>query len=80
MSTSVSYPTLQRFITSGGSIDLGKIDIMDCAAVACDQQRLWVVLTRRPGEGLTELLKRLNDSLENCLAKGESLNEFAVAE
>jgi hypothetical protein len=69
-------PALHRFITSGGTIDVGRIEILDCAAVASDAQTLWVALTRRPGEMLTELLTRLNDALKNCLAHGESIDEL----
>lgn len=70
------FPVLHHFITSGGTIDVGRIDILDCAAVASDALTVWVALSRRPGETLTELLTRLNDTLEQCLANGECVDEL----
>jgi len=76
MEPNSAFPTLHRFITSGGTIDVGRIDILECAAVASDADTLWVALTRRQGETLVELLKRLNDTLERCLACDERVDEL----
>ena len=70
------FPVLHRFITSGGTIDVGRIDLVDCAAVATDATTLWVALTRRDEEGLVDLLGRLNDTLGWCLAHGETIDEL----
>ncbi|MCX7056894.1 MAG: hypothetical protein NTZ79_06790 [Proteobacteria bacterium] len=70
------FPVLNRFITSGGTIDVGRIDRVDCAAVATDANTLWVALTRRNQEGLMDLLARLNDTLDRCLANGEQVDEL----
>jgi len=70
------FPVLSRFITSGGTIDVGRIDRIDCAAVATDADTLWVALTRRDQEGLMDLLLRLNDTLDRCLASGERVDEL----
>jgi hypothetical protein len=72
----LAFTTLHQFITSGGTIDVGRIDYIDCAAVASDTQTLWVLLVRREGEALHELLRRLNDTLERCLARNESVDEL----
>ena len=72
----VAFPTLHRFITTGGTIDVGRIDIIDCAAVASDSDTLWVALTRRRNEGLIELLRRLDGTLERCLARNERVDEL----
>jgi hypothetical protein len=71
-----TYPTLQRFISSGGTIDVGRIDVINCAAIASDESTLWVALTRRTGEGLTELLRRLDVTLAQCLLHGERVDEL----
>ena len=63
------FPALQRFITLGGRIAVGRIAIIDCAAIAADPETLWVVPSRREGEALRDLLKRLNDRLEQDLAR-----------
>jgi hypothetical protein len=70
------FPVLHRFITSGGTIDVGRIDLVDCAAVATDATTLWVALTRRDHEGLFDLLGRLNDTLGTCLAQGTTVDEL----
>ena len=70
------FPVLNRFITSGGTIDVGRIETIECAAVASDAQKFWVVLTRRQDEPLSALLQRLNDTLEYCLARNEQIDEL----
>jgi hypothetical protein len=70
------FPVLNRFITSGGTIDVGRIETIECAAVASDAERFWVALTRRDGEPLHALLQRLNDTLEYCLARNEQIDEL----
>ena len=79
METLSGYPTLHLFVTSGGTIDIGRLDVLDCVAVASDSQTLWVVLTRRPTEGLIALLRRLEDALAFCLAQQTCINELAEA-
>lgn len=76
MEPSNAFPTLHRFITTGGTIDVGRIDVIDCAAVASDRDTLWVALTRRRDEGLIELLRRLDRTLEQCLARNEQVDEL----
>lgn len=76
MDSIVAFPTLHRFITTGGTIDVGRIDIIDCAAVASDNDTLWVALTRRSNEGLVDLLRRLDGTLERCLARNERVDEL----
>ena len=76
MELNTSFPVLHRFITSGGTIDVGRIDRIDCAAVATDANTLWVALTRRDQEGFMDLLGRLNDTLGQCLARGERVDEL----
>ena len=71
MEPTFPFPALHRFTTSGGTIDIGRIDLFECAAVASDAKTLWVVLHRREGEQLHEFLYRLNDTLEQCLARNE---------
>jgi len=76
MEANVAFPTLHRFVTTGGTIDVGRIDIIDCAAVASDNETLWVALTRRRHEGLIDLLRRLDDTLERCLERNERVDEL----
>ena len=70
------FPVLQRFITSGGTIDVGRIDVIDCAAVASDSDTLWAIVMRREGESLLGLLRRLEGTLERSLALSAPVNEM----
>ena len=70
------FPVLHRFVLSGGTIDVGRIDVMDCAAVASDADTLWVVLTRRDGESFLGLLQRLDTTLARCLESKEPVDEM----
>ncbi len=70
------FPVLNRFITSGGTIDVGRIENIDCAAVASDAKKFWVALSRREDEPLHLLLQRLNDTLEYCLDRNEQVDEL----
>ena len=76
MDTINLFPVLHRFVMSGGTIDVGRIDVMDCAAVASDADTLWVVLTRRDGESFLGLLQRLDATLACCLACNEPIDEM----
>lgn len=78
MDTFMGLPTLHRFITTGGTIDVGRLEQFECAAVASDPDTLWVALTRQPEEGLTELLQRLDLTLARCLATNERVNDVVI--
>ena len=69
MEPSFPFPALHRFLTSGGRIAVGCIAIIDGAGIAADAETLWAVPDSRQGEALHDLLKRLNDTLEQGLAR-----------
>jgi hypothetical protein len=72
------WPTLDAFVTRmGGTIDLGRLDRYEDVAVAATEDRVWVVLVRRPGETLAALLARLEAVLAASLADGEPHDELA---
>jgi hypothetical protein len=77
MRSRTPYPTLQRFIASGGTIDVGRLDVLECAAVASDSETLWVALSRRAGESIGELLERLDETLLECLTQHRQVDEIA---
>ena len=74
------YPVLNYFVTAGGSIDVGRIEPIDidCGAIAFDDATVWVLLIRREGETLHELLRRLNDAVAGCFDIGQRVGEPAV--
>ena len=57
------WPHLQALIDSGGSISIGRIDPIPCAAVASDEHTMYAALLRRDQESLTDLLNRLDAAL-----------------
>jgi len=79
MSNLEAFPVLNGFVTSGGTIDIGRIDTLDCAAIAADQQTVWVLLLRHEGEGLLQLLDRLERRLSLSLMQGVPYDEFEPA-
>jgi hypothetical protein len=71
-----AFPVVDGFVASGGTIDIGRIDTFDCAAIAADETTVWVLLMRHEGEGLLQLLDRLERRLSLCLMQGEPYDEF----
>lgn len=71
-----SFRVLDGFVRSGGTIDIGRFDDFECAAVAADPRTVWVVLVRRDGESLVQLLDRLERRLSRCLMHGSPYNEL----
>jgi len=55
-----AWPNLQELIDGDGSITIGAIPPVECAAVASDGHNMIAALLRRPRERLTELLDRLD--------------------
>ncbi len=72
------YPALQRFVATGGAIDIGRIDVLESVAFASDPNTLWVALSGRPGEQLGELMQRLDATLAYCLANDVRVDEVEL--
>lgn len=60
----------------GGSITLGRVAPIEGAAVAVDEQALFVSLVRRDGESVNELLQRLDAAIGAALHQGVITNEI----
>ena len=58
------WPHIQALIDHGGNISIGQIYPIPCAAVASDEHNLLAALVRREGEGLIDILNRLDASLD----------------
>ena len=80
MESTVSFAALHRFLCAGGSIDVGRIDVWRYAAVACDADSVRVVLDRRQGESLHELLHRLDSALDESFRSGSVIDEIGRRE
>ena len=57
------WPYLQGLIDAEGSISVGCIPPIPCAAVANDQHNMYAALVQRPGETLVDLLDRLDGAV-----------------
>ena len=60
------WPHIQFLIDDGGSISIGRIDPLPCAAVASDGHTLYAALLGRNNESLVHLLNRLDAALDTA--------------
>ena len=70
------WPTLQEFIECDGQLSIGRIGPIACAAVASDEDQMYVSLVRRDGESFTDLLTRLDTALADALDNEIYLDEI----
>ncbi len=61
------WPSLQGLIDTAGSISVGYLPPIPCAAVANDEDIMYAALVKRPGETLTDLLDRLDAAVEKAI-------------
>jgi hypothetical protein len=66
---------IDALIDDGGSISIGAVDPIECAATAADHHNTLVMIARRDGETLAALLKRLDKSLGRYYETGETIDE-----
>jgi predicted homoserine dehydrogenase-like protein len=66
---------IEALIADGGNISIGAVEPIDCAATAADHHNTLVMLTRRDGETVGALLKRLDKSLGRYYETGETVDE-----
>jgi hypothetical protein len=60
----------------GGHITIGTVAPIERAAIAVTDQELLATLVRRDGEGIAELLQRLDEAIGNALNHGVVTNEI----
>jgi hypothetical protein len=58
-----SLENIAELIDNGGQISIGRSAPIECAAVANDEDNCLVMLQRRPGETLPQLLERLDAAI-----------------
>jgi hypothetical protein len=76
-----SAPTwahIQVLIESGGQIMIGTVAPIQGAAVAHDGKKTVVMLRRRPGEAIQELLARLDAAIATARSTGLRVDEINV--
>ena len=63
-------------IDDGGQITLGALHPIPCVAIANDDYGSLAMLRRRPDESVTQLLRRLNDSIALAVEADEMIDEI----
>ena len=63
----MKLPNIEDFIDSDGQINVGYISPVGCIAVANDGRNSLAMLKRRPEESLENLLKRLDQAIEQAV-------------
>jgi len=67
---------IEALIDDGGDITLGHLDGIGCVASAADGSNALAMLTRRDGETLNALLKRLDRAVARYYKDGETIDEI----
>jgi len=70
---------IQAIIDGGGQIMIGTIAPIKGAAVAHDGKKTLVMLRRRPGEAITNLLARLDAAIATAQSTGSRVDEINTA-
>ena len=76
--SSPGWAHIQALIDSGGQIMIGTIVPIHGAAIAHDGTKTLVMLKRRPGEAIHELLARLDVAIATAKATGSRVDEINV--
>lgn len=67
---------IEMLIDGSGEITIGRAGPVRCAACASDEDQCLVMLVRRPGESLSELLKRLDSAIEDAIEREIFVDEI----
>lgn len=70
------WPHLEKLITHGGQVTIGRIPPLDCAAIAGHGKDMLAAIQRRDGESLSELLQRLELAVMEATATDRVVNEI----
>jgi hypothetical protein len=66
---------LTSLLDAGGHVTLGRMEPIECAAIAANGREVFAVLRRRPDESAASLMERLEAALESRAHGGELVNE-----
>ena len=61
------WPNIEALVDYDGHIAIGRIEPIDCAAIANDDHNMLAALVRRPGETFTQLLDRLDRAIDQAV-------------
>lgn len=74
--TRETMKNIEALIDDGGDITLGHLRGVGCAATAADGHNAVAMLTRRDGETLSALLKRLDKAIGKYYDSGKTTDEI----
>jgi hypothetical protein len=69
------WPHLQELIDNDGSISIGRVSPIPCAAVANDEDTTYAMLLRRKNETLVELMTRLDSAVATAIDEEICIDE-----
>ena len=70
------WPHLQELIDNHGSISVGRVRPISCAAVANDEYITYAMLVRRENETLVELMTRLDSAVAAAIDADICIDEI----
>lgn len=76
MSSLSPWPHLEELITQGGQITLGRMEPVDCAAIAGHGRKMLAALMRRDDESMERLLQRLEQAVKEAQTNARITNEI----
>jgi len=70
------WPRIEELIECGGTISIGEIDPIPCAAVASDESNMLAALVRGKEETFMELLARLDAAVARAIDEEDFTDEI----
>jgi len=70
------WPHLQELIDNDGSISIGRVRPISCAAVANDEYTTYAMLVRLEKETLVELMTRLDSAVAKAIDEDICIDEI----
>jgi len=67
---------IQWLVRGEGSITIGQLGPIDCAATAASSDQSLAMLVRKPGESFDRLLERLDAAIGRALEHDEFIDEI----
>ncbi len=73
---SSAWPRIEELIECGGTISIGQIHPIECAAVANDEHDMLAALVRRKTESFNDLMQRLDAAIATAIDHGDYTDEI----
>lgn len=70
------WPHIEDLIDSDGTITVGRVAPIDCAAIASDESTMLAALVRNKDESLLDLLQRLDEAIRMAVEEEHYTDEI----